>query len=77
MAATGQPNQIADYADRRLVAQRVDGIVQLRDEPAGAGGRRYLIEPDVGSMSELRALADDYVATAERIDDIPMLRCWF
>ncbi len=77
MAAIRQPNQIATYADRRLVAQRVEGIVQLRDEPAGAGGRRYLIEPDVGSMSELQALADDYVATAERIDDIPMQRCWF
>lgn len=42
---SGQPNRIGAYADRTIVAQRVDGHVQLRDEPATGQGHSYLIEP--------------------------------
>jgi len=74
---TGQPKRVGSYADRRIVAQRVDGNVQLRDEPAGGQGRTYLIEPNLGLMSELKALVADYKATASRIEDVPMAHCWW
>lgn len=75
--ATGSPTKRASYADRAIVAQRVDGNVQLRDEPASGDGRSYLIEPAISAMAELDAIVTDYLATAERIDDIPMKRSWF
>lgn len=74
---TGQPKRVGSYADRRIVAQRVDGSVQLRDEPAGGQGRTYLIEPNLDLMSELQALVADYKAIASRIEDVPMARCWW
>ncbi len=49
-----------------------DGHVQLREEPANGQGRSYLIESRVGLVSELIALVDDYEATAQRIEDVPM-----
>lgn len=77
---TGQPQTTARYScaegERKLVAQRVEGTVQLRDEPA-AGGRKHLVEPEIGSMAELEALVADYVKTAERIDAVPMAECWY
>lgn len=75
--ATGCPTKLGAYANRAIVAQRIDGTVQLRDEPANGDGRSYLIEPNVGAMTELQALVADYKATAERIDDVPMKRTWF
>lgn len=74
---TGQPRSVGSYANRIIVAQRVDGSVQLRDEPASGQGRSYLIEPNLDLMSELKALVADYQATAQRVEDVPMKRCWF
>lgn len=78
---TGKPKTTAEYscetARRKLVAQRVDGTVQLRDEPAGDGGRKHLVEPEILSMAELDGVVADYVKTAERIDAVPMAECWY
>ncbi len=78
---TGKPRTTAGYSceagERKLVAQRVDGTVQLRDEPAGGDGRKHLVEPEILSMAELEAIAYDYVRLAERIDVVPMAQCWF
>jgi len=72
----GQPRELARYdadvGERRIVAQRVDNIVQLRDEPSEGNGRSYLIEPRVDSMAELDAIVDDYVAKADRLGWVPM-----
>lgn len=73
---TGQPRELARYTadvgQRRIVAQRVHGTVQLRDEPAEATGRRYLIEPALDSMAELEAIVADYVQLAARKGYVPM-----
>lgn len=73
----GKPTTLGRYSDRAIVRQRVDGVVQLRDEPADGEGRSYLIEPEVDELSELQGIVDDYKAVAERIEDVPMKRCWF
>lgn len=73
------PRELARYTtdvgERRIVGQRVDGIVQLRDEPAGAG-RSYLIEPQLKSMAELQAIVEDYLAKAEQLGYVPMHGWW-
>ncbi len=76
--ATGTPRELARYhadvGERRIVGHRVDGTVQLRDEPAEGAGRRYVIEPDLTSLAELEAIVADYVAMAKRKGYIPMWR---
>ncbi len=78
-ATTGEPRELARYhADigvRRVVGQRVEGTVQLRDEPVGGAGRSYLIEQALESMSELEAIVTDYVQFANRKGFVPM-RGW-
>lgn len=74
---TGEPTQVGAYADRVIIAQRVNGTLQLRDEPADGEGSGYLIESAITVMAELEALVADYTATAERIEDVPMKRTWF
>ncbi len=72
----GEPRELARYhadiGERRVVGQRIDGTVQLRDEPAAATGRSYLIEPALDSMSELEAIVTDYVQLANRKGFVPM-----
>jgi hypothetical protein len=58
-STTGKPTRVGGYADRAIIAQRVYGVVQLRDEPAEGDGRSYLIEPDLTVMAELKALVAD------------------
>ena len=63
--AAGRPVTLARYAcdvgERVLVGQRVDGVVQLRDEPGDRDGRAFLVEPRLESMAELEAIVADYV----------------
>ena len=66
----------ADIGERRIVGERVDGIVQLRDEPATGVGRSYLIEPQLKSMAELQAIVDDYLAKARQLGYVPMHGWW-
>ena len=74
---TGRPVVIARYdcdvGERVLVGQRVDGVVQLRDEPGDRDGRALLVEPRLESMAELEAIVADYVTTAKRLGFIPMV----
>ncbi len=58
--------------ERVLVGQRVDGVVQISDAPADGRGRSYLVEPEVGSMAELRPLVADYTAKAQKLGWVPM-----
>jgi hypothetical protein len=76
-STTGRPTRVGSCADRAIIAQRVDGVVELRDEPAEGDGNTYLIEPELIVMAGLKALVADYTATAARIDDIPMKRTWY
>jgi hypothetical protein len=47
---TGRPQRLANYTvegeERRLVGQRVDGVVRISDVPADGQGRSYLVEPE-------------------------------
>ena len=74
--ATGEPKVLARYScnvgERIVVAQRVEGTVQLRDEPASGEGRRFLIEPHVASMAEIEAIVEDYLRMAKRLGYVPM-----
>jgi len=74
---TGDPTKVGTYADRELIGHRVNGTVELRDEPASGKGRRYIIEAQLTSLAELKAIVADYTATADRIEGIPMKRTWF
>ncbi len=73
---TGRPKRLATYTadvgERILVGQRVDGVVRISDVPADGQGRSYLVEPEVESMAELRALVADYVAKAKKLGWVPM-----
>ncbi len=77
---TGRPQRLATYTadvgERVLVGQRVDGVVRVSDVPADGLGRSYLVEPEVGSMAELRALVADYTAKANKLGWVPM-HGWF
>ncbi|HWC10420.1 MAG TPA: hypothetical protein VG455_04270 [Acidimicrobiales bacterium] len=66
----------ADVGERQIVAQRVDAHVRLYDEPAAQGGRRWIIESEIGSKAELEAIVADYVAKAKKIGYVPTCR-WF
>lgn len=78
---TGQRVQLATYTTdtgepRRLIGQRVDGVVRVTDEPAGGQGRAYLVERELESKAALDALVDDYLTKAERVGYPPM-HGWF
>ena len=77
---TGRPQRLtsytADIGERILVAQRVDGVVRISDVPADGQGRSYLVEPEVGSMTEIEALVNDYKAKAKKLGYVPM-HGWF
>lgn len=58
--------------ERIIYGQRVDGIVRVFDRPAVPGERAYLIERELETKSELDALIADYLATARRLQAVPM-----
>jgi len=62
--------------DRRLIGQRIDGIVHIFDEPTNDNGTSYLVESGLNSNSELTALVNDYVAKADKLGYEPM-HGWF
>jgi hypothetical protein len=77
----GQRVELAHYTtdtgqDRRLIGQRIDGIVHIFDEPTGGGQPSYLVEQGLTTNSELHALIDDYVAKAAALGYAPM-HGWF
>jgi hypothetical protein len=78
--ASGQPVELARYASsdgpRRLVGQRIDGIVRVTDEPTGDAGVVYLVEAHLESTAALEALVADYLNKAERLGYPPM-HGWF
>lgn len=60
--------------ERIVYGQRVRGVVRLTDVSAGSG-RAYLIERDLGAMSEIRAILTDYLEQADRWDAVPADVC--
>lgn len=66
----------SDTGTRRLIGQRLDGIVHVFDEPATGNQPTYLVESHLERNSELRALIDDYLAKAKRLGYAPM-HGWF
>ena len=79
--STGRPKRLGHYSveagERQLVAQRVDGVVQLRDQAATDDGRSYVVEPELHSLSELEAIVADYLQIAKRLGEVPMRECWY
>jgi len=77
---TGQRVELARYdsdtGPRRLIGQRLDGIVHVFNEPATGDEPRYLVETHLERNSELQALLDDYLAKAKRLGYAPM-HGWF
>lgn len=78
--ATNAPVELATYrisAGQRVIrGQRVNGVVRVTDVPAGGHGRRYLIERELTSKTELDAIVADYLRQAARWDAIPAKPCW-
>jgi len=74
--AVGPRTELARYhvpsGTRILYGQRVDGIVRVTDNPAGGHGRAYLVERELETKAELDALIADYLASAERLQAVPM-----
>lgn len=75
-ASTGPSVELATYTTdtgpRRIVGQRVDGRVQLRDQPATSNGRTFLIEPAIESNTALKAIIADYLRSAKKLGYVPM-----
>ncbi len=73
---TGPSVELATYTTdtgpRRIVGQRVEGRVQLRDQPATGTGRAFLIEPAVESNAALEAIIADYLRSAKKLGYVPM-----
>lgn len=75
---TGKPKRLARYTttangERHIIGHRVLGVVRLIDAPAeGEPGRPWIIERELTSNDEVNAIVKDYVAQAERWDDIPI-----
>jgi len=73
---TGQPHELARYTadvgERRIIAQRVNGKLQLRDEPAEGNSRSYVIDAELEDDWPLQDLVDDYLQLAKRKGYIPM-----
>lgn len=77
----GQRVELATYitdtgAPRRLIGQRIDGIVHVYDEPAAGEQPTYLVEQGLTANSELQALIDDYLSKATSLGYPPM-HGWF
>jgi hypothetical protein len=77
----GQRVELATYTTdtgetRRLVGQRIDGIVHIYDEPTNGTATSYLVEQGLTTNSELRALIDDYLQKAAKLGYPPM-HGWF
>lgn len=74
-ATTNPPVQLGRYSvpagDRVIYGQRILGVVRLTDTPADGPGRRYLIERELHTSDELRALLADYLHQADRLKAIP------
>jgi len=74
--AVGPRIELARYdvpsGRRILYGQRVDGIVRVTDNPASGRGRAYLVERELETKRELDALIADYLASAERLQAVPM-----
>ena len=78
---TGQRVELAHYDTdtgeaRRLVGQRIDGIVHIFDEPTTDEQPSYLVEQGLTTNSELHSLIDDYLAKATQLGYPPM-HGWF
>lgn len=75
----GKRTELARYripeGERVVYGQRVDGIVRVTDRPSGDGGRSYLVEGGLETKGELDALVTDYLATAAKLDAVPMSIC--
>jgi hypothetical protein len=63
--------------ERVIYGQRVLGVVRLVDAPARGRGRRYVIERELISMSELEAIVADYLQQATTWDAIPAVGCCY
>lgn len=61
-----------DTGARRLIGQRIDGIVHVFDEPATGEHPSFLVETGLERNSELQALVADYLAKAKRLGYAPM-----
>lgn len=74
--ATDEPRELARYTadvgERRIVLQRVDGTLQLRDEPADGDSRSYVIDAELEDDWPLQDLVDDYLQLAKRKGYVPM-----
>jgi len=73
---TGRPQRLATYSadvgERVIVGQRVDGSVRISDMPKTRPGRSYLVEDELTSIAEIKALVADYVAKAQALGWVPM-----
>lgn len=73
--ATNEPVELARYTigagERVIYGQRVCGVVRLVDVAADERGRRYLIERELTSMTELEAIVADYLQQAAAWNMIP------
>jgi hypothetical protein len=61
--------------ERVLYGQRIDGVVRVIDRPAASAtpsSRAYLVERGLGRRNELDALITDYLAEANRLQEVPM-----
>ena len=62
----------SDTGPRRIVGQRLDGAVQLRDEPADGAGHTFVIEDRLHAKAEMDAILADYLKRAHQLGYIPM-----
>jgi hypothetical protein len=73
--ATNERVALAHYTiaagERVIYGQRVLGVVRLVDAPVRGRGRRYVIERELTSMTELEAIVADYLQQAAAWDTIP------
>jgi hypothetical protein len=74
-ARTNPAVELARYrisaGERVLKGQRVLGVVRVTDIPADGNGRRYLVERELTSNTELEAIVADYLEQAQRWDVVP------
>ena len=80
-ATRGHRVELATYSTdtgehRRLIGQRIDGIVHIYDEPTDRAQPTYLVEQGLDTNSELQALIGDYLAKAAKVGYPPM-HGWF
>jgi hypothetical protein len=74
-AQTNPAVELARYrisaGERILKGQRILGVVRVTDIPADGHGRRYLVERELTSNTELAAIVADYLDQARRWDVVP------